>query len=317
MLFNPGNQLRGSLVYGFQTGTEFFQLFALRPCGDVAKAVFGGFNAEILADGIGNAFRFHFFGIPALFPRNKNRLPIVRKLCHVFIIVELGVGNFMDGGTNGLYLAHALSQKDFLLLGGKITVHPRLHSLKRDRHGGGAVQGFQKYLVFSYIPGQGRADLRQRPSVCLGDVEHRYYFEHGNGDFLFLGNWLAVFIQQRQFGIRVQLLLLLFYLIGGGSQYLNPFFAFPDMAAKAVFPLVESGNQGGIRLLGVDQHNIVQRIAMKQAHGGQVIPVTVRFKKFLDTFFNSGGDLFDTFFVGLLVSHKMFLSLRIFEPHTG
>ena len=67
--------------------------------------------------------------------------------------MELGVGNFMDGGTNGLYLAHSLSQKDFLLLGGKITVHPRLHSLKRDRHGGGAVQGFQKYLVFSYIPG--------------------------------------------------------------------------------------------------------------------------------------------------------------------
>ena len=293
------------------------QFLALGPGSDVAEAVFGGFNAEILADGIGNAFRFHFFGIPALFPRNKNRLPIVRKLCHVFIIVELGVGNFMDGGTNGLYLAHALSQKDFLLLGGKITVHPRLHSLKRDRHGGGAVQGFQKYLVFSYIPGQGRADLRQRPSVCLGDVEHRYYFEHGNGDFLFLGNWLAVFIQQRQLGVRVQLLLLLFYLIGGGSQYLNPFFTLLDMTAKAIFPLIESGNQGGIRLLGVDQHDIVQRIAMKPAHGGQVIPVTVRFKKFLDTFFNSGGYLFDTFLVGLLFSHKILLSFRFVEPHTG
>ena len=71
------------------------------------------------------------------------------------------------------------------------------------------------------------------------------------------------------------------------------------MTAKAVFPLVESGNQGGIRLLGVDQHNIVQRIAMKPAHGGQVIPVTVRFKKFLDTFFNSGSNLFDPLFVGL------------------
>ena len=75
------------------------------------------------------------------------------------------------------------------------------------------------------------------------------------------------------------------------------------MTAKAVFPLVESGNQGGIRLLGVDQHNIVQRIAMKPAHGGQVIPVTVRFKKFLDTFFNSGSDFFDTFFVGLRWTH--------------
>ena len=89
------------------------------------------------------------------------------------------------------------------------------------------------------------------------------------------------------------------------------------MAAKAVFPLVESGDQGGIRALGMDQHDVVQRIAMKPAHGGQVLSVTVRFKEFLNALFNSGSDFFDTFFVGLLFNHKILLSFRIFESHTG
>ena len=56
---------------------------------------------------------------------------------------------------------------------------------------------------------------------------------------------------------------------------------------------------------------------MKPAHGGEVVAVTVRFKKFLDTFLNSGGYLFDAFFIGLLFSHKMFLSLSFLNPTPG
>ena len=107
MLLNPRNQLRGGLVYGFQTGTEFFQLLALGPCGDVAKAVVGGFNSEILADGIGNTLRFHFLSIPVLFSRYKDSFAIVCQLRHFLIVVEPGMGYFVNGCADGLHLAHA------------------------------------------------------------------------------------------------------------------------------------------------------------------------------------------------------------------
>ena len=279
------------------------------PCGNVAKAIFRGFNAKILAHGVGNAFRLHFFCVPVLFFRNKKSFPIVCGLCHVFVIMELGMSDFVDSGANGLYLAHALPQENCLLLGGKIAVHIRFHFLKGNGHRGSAPQRFQKYFILRDIPGESGADLWQRLSVCLGHIEHRYNLEHGNGDFLFLGDGFPVFVQQRQSGVRVQFLLLLLDFIGGGGQYLNPFFTLFDMTAKAVLPLVEACHQRGIRALGVDQHHIVQGVSVKPAHGCQVVPVTVRFKEFQNAFFNPGSYFLDTFFVRLLFSHKMLLSL--------
>ena len=107
MLLNPGNQLRGGLVYGFQTGTEFFQLLALGPCGDIAETVIGGFNAEILTDSIGNALGFHFLGIPVLLSWHKDGFAIICQLCHFFVVVEPGMCHFVNGGADGLYLTHA------------------------------------------------------------------------------------------------------------------------------------------------------------------------------------------------------------------
>ena len=107
MLLNPGNQLRRSLVYGFQTGTEFLQLLALGPGSDITEAVVGGFNAEILADGIGNALGLHFLGVSVLFSRHKDGFAIVCQLRHFLIIVEPGMGYFVNGCADGLHLAHA------------------------------------------------------------------------------------------------------------------------------------------------------------------------------------------------------------------
>ena len=129
MLLNPGNQLRGGLVYGFQTGTEFLQLLALGPGSDIAETVVGGFNAEILADGIGNTLRFHFLGIPVLFYRHKEGFPIVCQLRHFLIVVEPGMGHFVNGCADGLHLAHAFPEKNSLLFQMKIAVHAGFHQL--------------------------------------------------------------------------------------------------------------------------------------------------------------------------------------------
>ena len=55
----------------------------------------------------------------------------------------------------------------------------------------------------------------------------------------------------------------------------------------------------GIRLLGVDQHDIVQGIPVEPAHGGEVVAVAVTLKQFHDAFFNASRDLFDALLAGL------------------
>ena len=63
---NVGDQLTGSLVDGLQAGPQLLQLLVLGPGSDVAKAVFTGLDAEILADRIGNALGLHFLGVAVL-----------------------------------------------------------------------------------------------------------------------------------------------------------------------------------------------------------------------------------------------------------
>lgn len=64
----------------------------------------------------------------------------------------------------------------------------------------------------------------------------------------------------------------------------------------------------GIRLLGVDQHDIVQGIPVEPAHGSEVVAVSVTFKQFHNTFFNASSDFFDAFFIGLFFEHGQLLS---------
>ena len=50
------------------------------------------------------------------------------------------------------------------------------------------------------------------------------------------------------------------------------------MTPEAVLPLAEASHQRGIGPLGMDQHDIIQGILVKAAHGGKVVPVAVTFK---------------------------------------
>ena len=115
------------------------------------------------------------------------------------VIVELGVGDLMDGGGYRLHLAHTLPQRDALGFGAEIAVHIGGHRLDLHRHGRRPAQRLHERLVIFHASGQvgdgaGHA-LRQRLSVRLGVVEHLYRTEHGDLDLLFLGDNFAVRVQ--------------------------------------------------------------------------------------------------------------------------
>ena len=115
------------------------------------------------------------------------------------VIVELGVGDLMDGGGYRLHLAHTLPQRDALGFGAEIAVHIRRQRLELHRHGRGTAQRLHERPVIFHVSGQvgdgaGHA-LRQGLSVRLGVVEHLHRAEHGDFNFLFLGDDFAVRVQ--------------------------------------------------------------------------------------------------------------------------
>ena len=72
----------------------------------------------------------------------------------------------------------------------------------------------------------------------------------------------------------------------------------------------------GIRLLGVDQHDIVQGIPVKAAHGGEIVAVSVTLEQLHNAFFDTSGDFFNAFFVGLFISHMLTPSKKM-SPHAA
>ena len=225
------------------------------------------------------------------------------------VVVELGVGDLMDGGGYRLHLAHALPQRDALGFGAEIAVHIRGQRLYLHRHGRGPAQRLHERLIILHAAGQvgdgaGHA-LRQGLSVRLGVVEHLYRAEHGDFDFLFLGDDFAVRVQNGQLGVRVELFLLDFLLIRRGRDDGDALLAPQHMAGELVPPAVVARHKCGVRALQVDERLIVEGIVVKPAHGAQVIAVLFHiagFKDVADTRLDAVGDLLELFsvFTGLL-----------------
>ena len=86
------------------------------------EAVFAGLDAVILTHGKGNGFGFHFLGIP-VFRWLCGFVDLCGGKAGLFIVMQCGVGDFVDGGGNGLYLAHAGADGDTLVVSAEITVH--------------------------------------------------------------------------------------------------------------------------------------------------------------------------------------------------
>ena len=299
------NQLTGGLIDSFQTGPQLRQLLTLAPVGDVAEAVLAGLDTVILANRVGNALGLHLLGVAVFL---LGRLLVTgpdRFLLSLSVVVQLAVGDLMDGGGNGLYLAHASTDGDALPVRREISVHVGCHRLHRERHRRGPAQRLHESLVVLDVPGQGGRQLRQRFPVCLAYIEHLHRTEHGNLNFPFLHDRLALCVQDGGLGVRVQLLFLNLFLEWRGRNDGNAVFAALHMALKLIFPLVVPGHQRGVRLLHIDEHGVVDGVAVEPGHHGQVAHILFALEQFLDTLLDARRDLLQPFPVGRFVSHDV------------
>ena len=221
------------------------------------------------------------------------------------------MGDLMDGGAYRLHLTHTGADGDALRLNAEKAICVMCNGLYLYRNGRSAAQRLHENLILLHIAAQISGKLGQGLSRSLRHIKDGYHLEHGDTDFLFLNDGLAVRIQHRRIGFRVGLDLLDLFLIGSGSDNADTFFAFQDVPAELIAPLVEARHMGGVGALHIDEHGIIDRVAVKTAHRGEILPVLIALKQLLDAVFDAVNDLPHPVFVGLLFSHDNLLSEKI------
>ena len=92
---------------------------------------------------------------------------IVRKLRHVFVVVELGVGNLMDGGAYRLHLTHTGADGDALRLNAEKAVRIPRNGLYLHRNGRSTAQRLHENLILLHIAAQIGGKLGQGLSRSL------------------------------------------------------------------------------------------------------------------------------------------------------
>ncbi len=217
----------------------------------------------------------------------------------------------MDGGAYRLHLAHTGADGDALRLGAEKSVRIPRNGLYLHRNRRSTAQRLHENLVLLHIAAQISGKLGQGLSRSLRHIKDGHHLEHGDTDFLFLNDGLAVRIQHRRIGFRVSLDFLDLFLIGRRSDDADTFFAFQDVPAELIAPLVKACHMGGIGALHIDEHGVVDRVAVKAAHGGKVLPVLIALEQLLDAVFDAVNDFPHPVFVGLLFSHDDLLSEKI------
>ena len=221
------------------------------------------------------------------------------------------MSDLMDGGAYRLYLAHTGADGDALRLGAEKSIRIPRNGLYLHRNGRSTAQRLHENLILLHIAAQIGGELGQGLSRSLRHIKDGHHFEHGDTDFLFLNDGLTVCVQHRRIGFRVGLDFLNLFLIGRGSDNANPFFALQDVPAELIAPLVEARHMGGVGALHIDEHGVVDRVAVKAAHGGKVLPVLIALEQLLDAVFDAVNDFPHPVFVGLLFSHDDLLSEKI------
>ena len=233
------------------------------------------------------------------------------------VTVQKGVRDLVDCRAYRLHLAHVGTDGDALILIVKIPVHTG-HILHEDRHRRTALHRLYENLIILYVTSKIGGKLRERLALRLAHIKNRDRLVHRNPDFFLFHDGLAVSIQHGELGVRVEFCFLDFLLVRRRGNDLDAFFAFQHITPELIAPLVEAGNNGGVRLLHIDEHGVVDTVLVKAAHGTEILPVFLTLKQFLNPFFDAVGDLLEPILIGLLFCHIRsfpgFISLHMVSP---
>ena len=258
MSVNAVDDVCGGRADRFKGAFQLRKLPPAAPPGYIAERVVRRIKPVMLANGVGDAFRFHLAGAA-----------VYAGLLLVFgsvqvNIVQLCVGDFVNGGFERLQLAHTLVKRDALVLQVIIAVCAALDFLKADGDGRGLFKGCEKITVLLHIACQRvHGNIRQFLSLGLGHVKDGHHLVGGYGDLLFLGDGLSVPADHGLLGLRVDFLRFLLDFERRRGDNLNAFFAFFDIALKLVFPSGKARDQGSIGLLHGNQEGVVEAVIMK------------------------------------------------------
>ena len=258
MSVNAVDDVCGGRADRFKGAFQLRKLPSAAPPGNIAERVVRCIKPVMLANGVGDAFRFHLAGAA-----------VYAGLLLVFgsvqvNIVQLCVGDFVNGGFERLQLAHALVKRNALVLQVIIAVCAALDFLKADGDGRGLFKGCEKITVLLHIACQRvHGNIRQFLSLGLGHVKDGHHLVGGYGDLFFFGYGLAVPADHGLLGLRVDFLRFLFDFERRRGDNLNAFFAFFDVALKLVFPSGKARDQGSVGLLHGDQEGVVEAVIMK------------------------------------------------------
>ena len=258
MSVNAVDDVCGGRTDCFKRAFQLRKLPPAAPPGYIAERVVRRIKPVMLANGVGDAFRFHLAGAA-----------VYAGLLLVFgrvqvNIVQLCVGDFVNGGFERLQLAHTLVKRDALVLQVIIAVCAALDFLKADGDGRGLFKGCEKITVLLHIARQRvHGNIGKLPPLGLRHVKDRYHLVGGYGDLLFLGDGLSVPADHGLLGLRVDFLRFLLDFERRRGDNLNAFFAFFDVALKLVFPSGKARDKGSVGLLHGDQEGVVEAVIMK------------------------------------------------------
>ena len=234
---------------------------------------------------------------------DHNYFPTGCQLIGLFgMTVQKGMCDLVDRRAYRLYLAHAGADGNAPILVVVIPVHAG-HILQEDRHRRTALHSLHEDLIILHAAGKIGGKLRQRLALRLAHIKNCDRLVHRNLNFLFFHDGLAVSIQHGELGVRVEFCFLDFLFVRRRGNDLDAFFALEHITPELIAPLVETGNDGGVRLLHIDEHGIIDAVLVEPAHGAKIILVLFAFKQLFNTIFNAVGDLFEPVLVRLLFCH--------------
>ena len=290
MSVNAVDDVCGGRADRFKGAFQLRKLPPAAPPGNIAERVVRCIKPVMLANGVGDAFRFHLAGAA-----------VYAGLLLVFgsvqvNIVQLCVGDFVNGGFERLQLAHTLVKRDALVLQVIIAVCAALDFLKADGDGRGLFKGCEKITVLLHIARQRvHGNIRQFLSLGLGHVKDGHHLVGGYSDLLFLGDGLSVPADHGLLGLRVDFLRFLLDFERRRGDNLNAFFTFFDVALKLVFPSGKARDKGSIGLLHSDKQRVIEAVIMKLRHNAQILFVAFAVEQLRNALLQTGGNLLELF----------------------